>query len=121
MRTSAARTAALLGVTALAFLAAGPCQAAGAGHVNLFGGVKSLDDSIWSPVESQPEYGVEISVGAAGWPVLIAIDGFSSEDEADEGTLTRKGSTSELALGVRKIWEKGRVHPYIGGGVNYIK
>ncbi|MGH9868076.1 MAG: hypothetical protein ACREAA_07935 [Candidatus Polarisedimenticolia bacterium] len=121
MRNRVARAEALLGVAALVLLAAGPCEAAGAGQVNLFGGIKSLDDSVWEPAESQPEFGVEISVGGAGWPVMIAIDGFMSEDEADEGALTRTGSTRELALGVRKIWQKGRVHPYIGGGLNHIE
>ena len=108
-------------MTALLLLAAGPCEAAGAGHINLFGGIKSLDDSVWEPAESQQEFGVEISVGGATWPVMIAIDGFMSEDEVDDGAITRTGSTRELALGVRKIWEYGRAHPFIGGGINHIQ
>ncbi len=111
------RAALLCGIVAAG---ARPGMAAGAGNINLFGGVKNLDQDVWSPVESQPEYGVEITLGGTGWPVMLALDALQSSDEEDQEALTLKGTTTEVNVGIRKIWEKGRARPFIGGGVAWI-
>jgi hypothetical protein len=119
------RTLARIAFT-VAALAAGACLvpdlalAAGAGHIHLFGGVKALDENEWEPVDSQQELGLQTSFGAAAWPVMVAVDYFHATDDVDDGPFTFTGTTQEIGLGVRKIWTKGRAHPYIGGGAAWI-
>ncbi len=100
---------------------AAPSIARADGDVNFFLGQKFLDKGDWDPVYNQPELGAEITFGKKGWPVQIAIDVLASADEQEEqtffGGITFKGSTSELGVGVRKVWEPGKSRPYIGGGI----
>jgi len=97
-----------------------PAEAARTGHINLFGGMKSLDEDVWTPVDSQQELGLETSFGGSAWPVLIAVDYFHATDQADEGDLQLTGTTQEFAVGVRKVWARKRASPYLGGGANWI-
>jgi len=102
-----------------------PAWAGADGHVNFFIGQKSLDDGDWQPIEDQLEFGAVMSFGQDDWPVHIAVDVLASADEetlSDPalGTVTLTGSTVEFAAGVRKIWKKGRVLPYLGAGVGII-
>ncbi len=89
----------------------------GRGDVTFIFGTKLLDDGEWGSLDEQDAYGVEFSWGDESWPFLIAIDFLSSNDE--QGNL--EGTTREIDVGVRKIWERGRVRPYIGGGFAFIK
>jgi hypothetical protein len=86
------------------------------GDVNFIFGTKLLDDGEWGSLDEQDAYGVEVSWGDESWPFLIATDYLVSNDE--QGIF--EGTTTELDVGVRKIWEKGRVRPYIGGGIAFI-
>jgi hypothetical protein len=103
-----------------------PAWAGADGHVNFFIGQKSLDGDDWEPVEDQLEFGAVMSFGQDEWPVHIAVDVLASADEETVfdplggGNLKVTGSTFEVAAGVRKIWKKGRVLPYIGAGVGVI-
>jgi hypothetical protein len=94
------------------------------GDVNFFLGGKKLDDDDWSDsdvdVSEQGEFGAQISVGKAAWPVRIAIDVLGSSKEDEIGLLDVEGKTSEIALGVRKIWTKGKVRPFVGGGLVHV-
>ena len=89
----------------------------GTGNVNFFLGQKYLKESDWEPVEDQPEFGAEISFGGESWPVLIAVDVFGSTNEETISGIDIEGSTAEIGVGVRRIWEPGRTRPYIGGGL----
>jgi outer membrane protein with beta-barrel domain len=94
-----------------------------AGHVNLFLGSKVLNQDDWAPIDTHTEGGIEASWGSSEWPVMIATDLLGSTRSKDVLGVDTKGTTGELALGVRKIWNTGthqRVHPYIGGGISYI-
>ena len=87
-----------------------------------FVGQKQLDDDDWEPVEDQGEFGVLISWGKEGWPVHIAIDllGSTKEETVFDpfiGTFDLKGSTSEIGVGVRKIWQSDKMRPHLGGGI----
>ncbi len=106
--------------TLLILTSAGPAVA-GTGDVNFFLGQKMLKKSDWEPFENQPEFGAEVSFGKQDWPVLIATDLFGSARERTEFGVKVTASTSELDIGVRKIWEKGRIRPYIGGGFGSIE
>jgi hypothetical protein len=116
---SAAAFGAGLAMTAPAAEAATPRSVTW--HINLFGGLKSLDSDVWTPVDSQQEVGLETSFGRPKWPVMIAADYFHSTDRADSGDLELTGITQEVALGVRKVWPHGRANPYLGGGLNWIE
>jgi hypothetical protein len=107
-------------------LAAPPSQAEN--HINFSLGQKMLEKDDWSPVEDQPEFGVASTFGSKDWPVQIAIDFLASakEDEVVDNSIAPgfivdlEGRTSELAFGVRKIWNKNSIRPFVGGGVGII-
>jgi len=90
---------------------------AGTGNANFFLGGKALDSNDWEPLEDQAEFGAEVSFGKDGWPISIAIDLLGAASEETEGGIDFEGRTSELGVGVRKIWEVGRTRPYVGGGI----
>ena len=96
-------------------------QAKSTGQVNFFLGQKMLE-SDWDPVDEQGEFGVVMTFGQPDWPVHIAADVLGSTDEGEifdplVGEIDVTGSTFELDAGVRKIWSKDKVHPYLGGGL----
>jgi hypothetical protein len=91
------------------------------GNVNFFLGAKALDEDEWEPGEEQTEFGVEIDFRQQNWPVSIAIDLLFAADEDDFAGFDVESKTSELNIGVRKIWDKSPlVRPFIGGGVSFI-
>jgi hypothetical protein len=103
-------------LAAMVLLVATPSFArTGTGHANFFLGQKALDEDDWGPLDRQGEIGAEISFGRDSWPVLIAVDLLGSGKKDSSADV--EGSTSELDVGVRKIWQAGSVRPYIGGGV----
>lgn len=90
------------------------------GNVNFFLGAKALEDE-WEPAEEQTEFGVEIDFRQQDWPVNIAIDIFGAYGEGSLIGIDFESRTSELNVGVRKIWDKSpQVRPFIGGGVSFI-
>jgi hypothetical protein len=91
--------------------------AVASGNVNFFLGGKALEKDDWEPVESQGEFGAQITVGKEHWPVHIAIDVLGSADIETRPVADIEGRTSELAFGVRKIWGRNNVHPFVGGGI----
>lgn len=90
------------------------------GNVNFFLGAKALEDE-WEPTEEQTEFGVEIDFRQKDWPVNIAIDISGASGEGSIGIFDYESRTSELNIGVRKIWDKSpQVRPFIGGGISFI-
>ena len=85
------------------------------GNVNFFLGAKSLSSS-WEPFENQFELGAVMNFGQESWPVSIAADLLTSADETEFMT----GWTIELDAGIRKVWNKRTVFPYVGGGIAVI-
>lgn len=100
------------------------------GNLNVFLGAKVLDEDEWEPVEDQDEFGIKFDFKQQGWPVSIVIDYLSSSGEETVlmfdpllGTVQFdiEGETSELNLGVRKIWDQSPyIRPFIGGGISCI-
>ena len=100
------------------------------GNVNFFLGSKTLDEDDWEPLEDQAEFGIKVDFKQQSWPVSIAIDSSYSSDDGDLliwdsflgfVDLDIEGNTSELSLGVRKIWDHFPiVRPFIGGGIAFI-
>lgn len=105
----------------LLMFAVGPvAYAQSSGNVNLFLGTKALDEDDWAPVEDQTEVGVEFDYRGANWPISIAVDILRSSGDETLGFIKYEGETTEINLGVRKIWESGTyVRPFIGGGLSF--
>jgi len=93
------------------------------GNVNFFLGQKSLKSSDWSPLEDQTAFAVLVDFKQSGWPVSIAIDTLGSYKESTVSGIKFEGSTAEVDLGVRKIWDisGATMRPYVGGGIAFIK
>ena len=113
----------LLGITflyvlapALAYSDSSSDPSAWTGNLNLFFGFKYLDEIEWAPTDDQVEYGIEFDFRRRTWPISIAVDFLYGSDDGEAQGTKFESKTSELNLGVRKIW-KGvpPVHTFIGG------
>ena len=84
------------------------------GNISFFLGKKFLDRKDWEPFDKHDEWGILLDLKfEETWPIFIAVDLLHSEDEA---------KTTELNIGVRKVWDNSmQVHPFIGGGLALIK
>jgi len=102
------------------------------GNINFFLGAKALDDDDWEPVEEQGEIGVSIDLRQKDWPINMVVEFLHSASDEEEAVLCdpsfgcidieAEGETSELNLGIRKIWDtSSSVRPFIGGGVSLIR
>ena len=99
------------------------------GNINVFLGAKALDEDDWAPVDEHSEIGIELDFRPKSWPVNIAVDYlFSKSDKEsfiDPSSLIvfdMEAETSELNIGIRKIWEQyTSVRPFIGGGLSFIR
>ena len=114
-----ARRASLL-LVAVSILAVGDARARYVGNLNLFVGQAWLNHGDWAPVDQQREYGLMLAFGEERAPIHFAVDAFVSKDEVDDpypaiGSRV-KGSSTELAIGVRKVWELNVTHPQLGAG-----
>jgi hypothetical protein len=85
---------------------------------------KALDRDDWLPVAKQGELGLQTNWSPPDSPVALAADFLvSGRDRSGDflGSTDQRGSTSELDLGVRKIWRPdSRMRPYLGGGVAFV-
>jgi hypothetical protein len=86
------------------------------GHVNFILGEKAMDND-WEPNDSQKEVGIDVTWGPSDWPIAFATDVYGASASANILGFEVNDQSSELAFGVRKIWEAGPARPYIGGGV----
>lgn len=108
------------------------------GNINIFAGQKSLNNDDWSDeivdISKQNEIGIKIDFKQKDWPVSIAIDYmYSKSDDSSSATIVdpvfgtvsvsehAKGETSEMNLGVRKIFDlPSPIKPFIGGGLSIV-
>lgn len=92
------------------------------GNVNFFLGGKTLDSDDWGSLDNQGEYGIEMDLRKTTWPVSVALDILASADEDDDTPgLKNEALTSEIDLGIRKIWDNRKYfRSSIGGGVGAI-
>jgi hypothetical protein len=93
--------------------------ASASGNVNLFFGVKGLDAEEWTPIDNQDELGVQVTVDVG--KIGIAVDLLRSNDKKPLfDSVNIEGTTTELCVGVRKIWGK-KLRPFFGGGLAFIE
>jgi opacity protein-like surface antigen len=112
----------LLGLSAFAGVARADSNVTG--NINFSIGQKFLNDD-WKDLpgegdrdfRDQFQLGVMFDMRPQSWPINVALDllGSARKDNGDTG------STSELALGVRKYFmEQTAVRPFVGAGVSDI-
>lgn len=94
------------------------------GNVNVLLAKKSLDDDDWrGDLDEQNEFGLLFDLAQTNWPISIAVDLLGSKETDSISGVDWEGKTSELCLGVRKIFtidRAGLFKPYIGGGLAFI-
>lgn len=93
------------------------------GDVNLFFGKKYLDDDDWGDLDEQNEFGITFDLAKGRWPIHIAVDVLGSKESMTVTDLELEGKTSELCLGVRKIFTidgSAIFRPYLGGGLAFV-
>jgi hypothetical protein len=105
------------------------------GSVGVVFGFKDLRSG-WDPLSDQWGGGLLLTIGQERWPVLIALDYLSFDDEETrtlgfplfppfccfEFETVAKSETEEWDLGVRRGWRKQKAfRPYLGGGVAFIE
>lgn len=118
-----------LTLVALALLSLASRADAGPGYVNFVLGQKVYDSEDWDPIDKQPVFGVEAAFGPATWPVHIMTflqRSSKSKDQVvdDAGTpvsVTFDADTWEFGAGLNKTWTAGKLYPYVGAGLDYIK
>ncbi len=97
------------------------------GNANLLMGAKALDKTDWEPANEQSEAGIETDFRRRDWPLSVAIDvlGAAGEGKVYDpffGEAGMRSETSELCLGIRKVWDGSpSVRPFIGGGISMLK
>ena len=88
------------------------------GNINAFLGMKYLDEDDWSPMEEQTEGGLLFDIGKINWPVHILVESMYSMDDDVISGVDVEATTTELVLGVKKIWApNSSIRPFIGGGL----
>jgi hypothetical protein len=108
----------LIGAFLLA--AAGPASAL-EGNAHVFVGQKWFSDNEWSPIETQPEFGIQVAFGQLRAPIYFAVDVFHAHDEKTVDATRFAGGTTEYAIGVRKVFRRqASVHPHIGAGASLV-
>lgn len=92
------------------------------GNLNFLLGQKKLDKDDWEPFEKQAEFGILVDFKQKEWPLSIAIDLLGSSDEEPILGFDVEARTSELDIGVRKVWEVSgaTIKPFVGGGLAFI-
>jgi len=121
------RTPGLVRLALAAGLLVGAATAASAryeGDFNLFAGEKWLKSGDWEPVDQQRQFGLMLAFGEERAAVHFAMDVFFASDDLGEVTVPPGalvgGSSTELAIGIRKTWVHGATRPHLGAGANVI-
>lgn len=99
------------------------------GNINVHVGQKYLNHDDWEPLDTQNEFGIKADFKHSLWPVSIVVGYLQSNAKKDNilvnfpnqypGPLpfNFEGKTSEIQLGVKKIWEFPlHFQLYISGG-----
>ena len=92
------------------------------GHVGVLAGGKLLDASDWPDLDKHFSLGFISDVKEASWPISMALDLMDTGGKHDHDGMEDLGHTTEIHLGVRKIFldQHRQMQPYIGGGVAFM-
>jgi len=118
------RYASLVLVVVAVLAATDDAQARYHGDLNVFAGQLWLNGGDWSPVDEQPEFGLMLNFGEERAPLHFAIDLFASSKAVSNtdptGNDIVKGTSHEIAIGVRKVWAEHATRPHLGAGATAI-
>lgn len=96
----------------------------------LFGGTKHLNTDDWRPWSQQEEFGALLTLGPDDGRIKLALDLLWSQDDRfvtferpgfTPVSMELKAQTTEVGLGLRKVWGERRAHPYFGAGISLIR
>lgn len=92
------------------------------GHFSGSASLKAMNSNDWPDLNKHFSMGFITDVKKDSWPISIALDIMDTGDKHDHGGVTDLGHTTELQLGVRKIFMSRypKIQPYIGGGVSFM-
>ena len=118
------RLARVLVVLTLLACGATAAEARYEGNLNLFAGRKWLNTGDWAPADTQDQLGLMFAFGEERAAVHFAIDVLLGNGDVGGpppafGELTSSSST-EVAIGVRKVWTGHATRPHLGAGANVI-
>ena len=95
------------------------------GNLNLFVGQMWLSQSDWAPVDQQREIGLMLAFGEERAPIHFSLDAFYTNDEVPSVNpavdSVVRGSSTEFAIGVRKVWGENATHPQLGAGATVMQ
>ncbi len=115
----------LLVAAVVLFSAANEAQARYEGNFNLFVGQKWLNEGDWAPVDQQSQIGLMLAFGEERAAVHFSIDVLASKNDSGITAPTIdtpvRASSTEFAIGVRKVWGHGVTRPHLGAGANVIR
>lgn len=107
-----------------------PAESGGTAHFTL--GPKAMDKD-QEPAEDQFQLGASIAFGQNDWPVKLVVDVMASSGDGSEAGLYSgyyyiynlevdvDVKTMEIGFGVQKAWSAGKIHPFVGGGVEWFR
>ena len=90
------------------------------GNINVTLGMNFMDHDDWEPVDEQRELGINIDLRANS-PVALTIGLYGSSDDDIINGYNVELSTSELRVGLKKIWEiDENISLFFSGGIAII-
>ncbi len=112
---------AMVMLSTICFKVSASPQSERTGNFNVFLGSKYLSDTEWPYVDVQAEAGIKFDFRKQSWPINLAAEYLRAEDDYTWIIFGIESKTTELNIGVRKIWEQFQhVRPFIGGGISFI-
>ena len=95
-----------------------PTETEWTGNINVFLGAKVLDQGSWRPAEQQIEAALEVDFRKRHWPVNVVVGYRSGKGSGSLAGRDMTTETSELSVGVRRIWDHfPSARPFFGGGL----
>jgi opacity protein-like surface antigen len=112
-------TAAAIAIFVLALNTSAATATDWSGHINYLVGLKTMDSSDWPDINYQFSMGFALDLKKDSWPVSIALGIMDTGSKYDHDGMEDLGHTTEIHLGVRKIFraDHAQFRPYIGGGL----
>lgn len=87
------------------------------GGLHATGGIRWFDER---ESETRPQFGGNAVFGGRSWPLVPCVYYTRTEGEGrtntDQDPNTYDFTTSEVGIGLTRLWGSARVRPYVGGG-----
>ena len=92
------------------------------GHISGYLGLKTLNSSDWPDLDKHFAMGVFFDIKRDSWPISIALDILDTGAKHDHDGMEDLGHTTELHLGIRKIFsnQQKSIQPYLGAGISFM-